>query len=233
MNKGELIEKLSGHLGDQKTSSKAVDALVSEIENAVSHGEKVNISGFGVFEKRERAARTGRNPRTGEPIHVKKTTVPAFRAGSAFKERVAGQGNGGGNGQSSAKSQSSSAKGQSSYAKGQSSYAKGQSGSAKGQQGSHGKGQSSYARSETAYAQPTQTRTHRVAAKQSQPATGGQAPRAQSGAQASRGQAQQVRSGRGQPQRAQSRSQSPRAQSRGQSPRAQAGRGQSGRARAR
>ncbi len=94
MNKGELIERLAGHLGDQKTSSKAVDAVVNEIEHAVSSGEKVNITGFGVFEKRDRAARTGRNPRTGEPIRVKKTTVPAFRPGTSFKTLVAGGGQG-------------------------------------------------------------------------------------------------------------------------------------------
>jgi DNA-binding protein HU-beta len=90
MNKGELIERLSGRLGDHKTSSQAVDAVVTEIENAVSSGEKVNITGFGVFEKRDRAARTARNPRTGEPVRVKKTTVPAFRPGSSFKTLVAG-----------------------------------------------------------------------------------------------------------------------------------------------
>ena len=81
MNKGELIEKVSQRLGDQKASSAAVDALVTEIENAVSMGDKVNISGFGTFEKRDRAARTGRNPRTGEPISVQQTSVPVFRPG--------------------------------------------------------------------------------------------------------------------------------------------------------
>jgi DNA-binding protein HU-beta len=120
MNKGELIERLSGRLGDTKTSTKAVDAVVSEIENAVSHGEKVNITGFGVFEKRERAARTGRNPRTGEPIRVKKTTVPAFRPGTSFKELVSGNGSQGGG----SRSRSQSARAQtSSYAKSGSAYA--------------------------------------------------------------------------------------------------------------
>jgi DNA-binding protein HU-beta len=101
MNKGELIHRLSGRLGDQKTSSQAVDAVVSEIESAVSAGEKVNITGFGVFEKRERAARTARNPRTGEPVKVKKTTVPAFRPGASFKTLVAGGGSAFSGGQSS------------------------------------------------------------------------------------------------------------------------------------
>ncbi len=95
MNKGELIERLSGRLGDHKTSSAAVDAVLNEIEEAVSKGEKVNITGFGVFEKRDRAARTARNPRTGEPVKVKKTTVPAFRPGASFKTLVAGGGSSG------------------------------------------------------------------------------------------------------------------------------------------
>jgi DNA-binding protein HU-beta len=124
MNKGELIEKLSKKLGDQKTSSRAVDAVVSEIENAVSSGEKVNITGFGVFEKRDRAARTARNPRTGEPIQVRKHTVPAFRPGASFKSMVAG------NGQSSSRSpRAQTGRGQSAQAhttrapRGQSAYA--------------------------------------------------------------------------------------------------------------
>jgi DNA-binding protein HU-beta len=90
MNKGELIERVTGRLGDQKVSSAAVDALVTEIQNAVTKGDKVNISGFGVFEKRDRAPRTGRNPRTGEPIEVAQTSVPVFRPGQTFKTLVAG-----------------------------------------------------------------------------------------------------------------------------------------------
>jgi DNA-binding protein HU-beta len=95
MNKGELIARVSGRIGDQKTSSAAVDALIMEIENAVSAGDKVNISGFGVFERRDRAARTSRNPRTGQPIQVQQTSVPAFRPGQTFKTMVAGDGKGG------------------------------------------------------------------------------------------------------------------------------------------
>lgn len=102
MNKGEFVEKLSGRLGDNKTSSRALDAVVSEIEDAVGHGQKVNISGFGVFEPRERAARTARNPRTGEPVKVKKTTVPAFRPGSSFKGMVNGSSSSSGGSRTSA-----------------------------------------------------------------------------------------------------------------------------------
>ncbi len=89
MNKAELIEAVSGRLGDRKSATAALDAVLSEIQNAVTVGEKVSIAGFGVFEKRDRAARTARNPRTGEAVKVKKTSVPAFRPGQTFKELVA------------------------------------------------------------------------------------------------------------------------------------------------
>jgi DNA-binding protein HU-beta len=89
MNKAELIESISGRLGDRKSATAALDAVLSEIQNAVTKGDKVSITGFGVFERRERAARTARNPRTGETVKVKKTVVPAFRPGAGFKELVA------------------------------------------------------------------------------------------------------------------------------------------------
>lgn len=89
MNKAELIEALTDRLGDRKAATAALDAVLTEIQNAVTKGEKVSITGFGVFEKRVRAARTARNPRTGEAVKVKKTSVPAFRPGTGFKELVA------------------------------------------------------------------------------------------------------------------------------------------------
>jgi DNA-binding protein HU-beta len=89
VNKAELIEAMSGRLGDRKSATAALDAVLSEIQNAVTMGDKVSITGFGVFEKRVRAARTARNPRTGESVKVKKTAVPAFRPGAGFKEIVA------------------------------------------------------------------------------------------------------------------------------------------------
>ena len=89
MNKAELIEALSGRLGDRKSATAALDAVLTEIQNAVTKGDKVSITGFGVFEKRVRAARTARNPRTGESVKVKKTSVPAFRPGASFKDLVA------------------------------------------------------------------------------------------------------------------------------------------------
>src|SRR6186997_723197 len=81
---------MSGRLGDRKSATAALDAVLSEIQNAVTKGDKVSITGFGVFEKRLRAARTARNPRTGEAVKVKKTTVPAFRPGKYFKDVIAG-----------------------------------------------------------------------------------------------------------------------------------------------
>jgi DNA-binding protein HU-beta len=89
VNKTELIETLSVRLGDKKAANAALDAVLAEIQNAVTKGDKVSITGFGVFEKRVRAARTARNPRTGEAVKVKKTSVPAFRPGAGFKELVA------------------------------------------------------------------------------------------------------------------------------------------------
>src|SRR5258707_3757754 len=89
VNKAELIEALSGRLGDRKSAITALDAVLNEIQNAVTMGDKVSIAGFGVFEKRVRAARTARNPRTGESVKVKKTSVPAFRPGASFKDLVA------------------------------------------------------------------------------------------------------------------------------------------------
>ena len=89
MNKAELIEALAARLGDKKAATAALDAVLTEVQQAVTKGDRVAITGFGVFEKRVRGARTARNPRTGEAVKVKKTSVPAFRAGAGFKEMVA------------------------------------------------------------------------------------------------------------------------------------------------
>ncbi|MBM0259497.1 HU family DNA-binding protein, partial [Micromonospora sp. 4G55] len=89
VNKAELIEALAARLGDRKTATAALDAVIAEVQGAVTKGEKVAITGFGAFEKRVRGARTARNPRTGEAVKVKKTSVPTFRAGAGFKEMVA------------------------------------------------------------------------------------------------------------------------------------------------
>ncbi|WBB89057.1 HU family DNA-binding protein [Verrucosispora sp. WMMC514] len=89
VNKAELIEALAVRLGDRKTATAALDAVLAEVQAAVTKGEKVAITGFGAFEKRVRGARTARNPRTGEAVKVKKTSVPTFRPGAGFKEMVA------------------------------------------------------------------------------------------------------------------------------------------------
>lgn len=91
MNKSELVEALTAHFdGDKKTASAAVEGVVDTVVRTVAKGEKVSITGFGVFEKRVRAARTARNPATGAAVKVKKTSVPAFRAGQGFKDVVSG-----------------------------------------------------------------------------------------------------------------------------------------------
>jgi DNA-binding protein HU-beta len=91
VNRAELIDAIRDRLGiEKKTAESAVDAVLDTIQRAVATGERVAISGFGVFEKVDRAARTGRNPRTGETVRVKKTSVPKFRPGSQFKGVVSG-----------------------------------------------------------------------------------------------------------------------------------------------
>ena len=90
MNKAQLIDTLSGRLGSRKAATEAVDAVVDTITRAVSSGERVAITGFGVFEKVARPARTGRNPRTGATVQIKKTSVPKFKAGQSFKDVVSG-----------------------------------------------------------------------------------------------------------------------------------------------
>ena len=81
MNKAQLIDPLSAQLGSKKAATDAVEAVLDTITRAVAKGEKVAITGFGSFEKVARPARTGRNPRTGERVKVKKTAVPKFRPG--------------------------------------------------------------------------------------------------------------------------------------------------------
>jgi DNA-binding protein HU-beta len=91
MNKSELIDAIAAHptVADKKTAAAVLEATLSEIQGAVTKGDKVSLTGFGVFERRARAARMARNPRTGEAVKVKKTTVPAFRPGAGFKDTVA------------------------------------------------------------------------------------------------------------------------------------------------
>lgn len=90
MNKAQLIDALAERLGDKKVAAAAVAGLVDVVVRAVNAGDKVTITGFGVFEKRARAARTARNPRTGEAVIIQQTDVPAFRPGTLFREVVSG-----------------------------------------------------------------------------------------------------------------------------------------------
>jgi DNA-binding protein HU-beta len=91
MNKAELIDVLTEKLGsDRRQATLAVENIVDTIVRAVHRGDSVTITGFGVFEQRRRAARVARNPRTGETVKVKPTSVPAFRPGAQFKAVVAG-----------------------------------------------------------------------------------------------------------------------------------------------
>ena len=91
MNKAELIEALSAHYDGSKTeAAKALNAVVQTITYKTAAGEKVSITGFGVFEKVHRSARMVRNPRTGERKKAKATAVPRFRAGTDLKAYVSG-----------------------------------------------------------------------------------------------------------------------------------------------
>ena len=91
MNKRDLIDEMSGRMGSKKTAAEAVDAILDTIQATVAKGDKVAITGFGVFERADRPARTARNPATGAAIKVPKSRVPKFRAGSDFKAIVNGQ----------------------------------------------------------------------------------------------------------------------------------------------
>ncbi|MGI6365794.1 MAG: HU family DNA-binding protein [Bacillota bacterium] len=89
MNKTDLIQLVAEKTAlSKKDSEKAVNAVLDGIMETVAGGEKVQIIGFGTFEKRDRAEKMGRNPSTGEQIRIPATSVPAFKAGKAFKERM-------------------------------------------------------------------------------------------------------------------------------------------------
>ncbi|MEK9736183.1 MAG: HU family DNA-binding protein [Candidatus Nanopelagicales bacterium] len=91
MNKQDLIEAVSTQLGHSKRDvTDVVEATLNELKRAVSRGEKVALSGFGVFERAQRNARMGRNPQTGEAVKISATKLPKFRAGAEFKAVVSG-----------------------------------------------------------------------------------------------------------------------------------------------
>lgn len=92
VNKTDLVQEVAKKSElTQKDSAKAVDAVFSAISEALKNGDKVQLIGFGNFEVRERAARTGRNPQTGEEIEIAAGKVPAFKPGKQLKDAVAGK----------------------------------------------------------------------------------------------------------------------------------------------
>lgn len=87
MNKEELVQEVAKKAkATQKEAAEVVNALMDTIQKTVAKGKKVTLVGFGTFEARKRAARTGRNPQTGKEIKIAAKTVPAFSAGKKFKE---------------------------------------------------------------------------------------------------------------------------------------------------
>ncbi len=89
MNKSELIEAIAASADIPKAAaSRALDAMVESVTESLKQGDTVSLVGFGTFSVKERAARTGRNPQTGEPIQISAAKVPAFKAGKALKDAV-------------------------------------------------------------------------------------------------------------------------------------------------
>ena len=89
MNKTELIAAVAAKAEvSQKEAAVVVAAVLDEIKDALKKGDKVQLVGFGSFEVRTKAARTGKNPRTGEAINIPASKAPAFKAGKAFKDYI-------------------------------------------------------------------------------------------------------------------------------------------------
>ena len=89
MNKQELIENIAASADINKTSAgRALDAMIDSVTDALKEGDSVVLVGFGTFTVRDRAARTGRNPQTGDEIQISAAKVPAFKAGKALKDAV-------------------------------------------------------------------------------------------------------------------------------------------------
>lgn len=89
MNKSELVAAVAAKAElSKKDAEAAVKAVTESVKEALADGEKVSLVGFGTFEVKTRAARTGKNPRTGEEIQIPETKVPAFKAGTALKDAV-------------------------------------------------------------------------------------------------------------------------------------------------
>ncbi|MBQ8756900.1 MAG: HU family DNA-binding protein [Oscillospiraceae bacterium] len=90
MNKATLIAAVAEKTGlTKKDAAAAIDATFGAITEAMVNGDKVNVAGFGIFEVKARAARTGRNPQTKETIQIPASKIPAFKAAKALKDEVA------------------------------------------------------------------------------------------------------------------------------------------------
>ena len=89
MNKTELIDAMAKESGlSKKDTEKALKAFTDTVASALKKKDKITLVGFGTFETRKRAARTGRNPQTGKEIKIKASTAPSFKAGKALKDAV-------------------------------------------------------------------------------------------------------------------------------------------------
>lgn len=89
MNKGDMIDSIANGAGLTKADAgRALEALITAVEKALKKGDTVSIIGFGTFSVRKRAARKGRNPRTGAEIKIKASKTPAFKAGKALKDAI-------------------------------------------------------------------------------------------------------------------------------------------------
>ncbi|MBZ9538337.1 MULTISPECIES: nucleoid-associated protein HU-beta [Modicisalibacter] len=89
MNKSELIEAIAASADIPKAAAgRALDAMIDTVTDSLKKGDSVALVGFGTFTVKERAARTGRNPQTGQPIEISAAKVPSFKAGKALKDSV-------------------------------------------------------------------------------------------------------------------------------------------------
>jgi DNA-binding protein HU-beta len=91
VNKTDLRDAIASHADlTNAQADKALEAVITSITSSVAKGEKVSLPGFGTFESRERSARTGRNPQTGETMEIAASKAPAFKPATAFKSAVNG-----------------------------------------------------------------------------------------------------------------------------------------------
>ena len=89
MNKSELVDSIAEKSGLNKTqATDALNAMMESVGEALEEGESVSLVGFGTFSVKDRKARTGRNPKTGEPLEIPASKVPGFKAGKGLKDRL-------------------------------------------------------------------------------------------------------------------------------------------------